>query len=173
GIVTWICRGVPTAIWRFCRRQSTITLSFTSDNSGTGLETFTNFMNWFQQTRWARWSRSLSILPSSDGDEIGEGQRKNDGTVVGVGFGNHLFFYHGWPFWLNFNRMTEGGNMHQVTYEVQSTALGRSRQRVLDLIDEFRYRPSQNKTGIFRFDCGHWYRVCDVTKRPLNTVVVR
>jgi hypothetical protein len=88
GVVTWICRGVPRMIWGFCKRQFTTSLSFTSDTAGTSAETFASFMRWFQQSRWARWSRSLSLLPAS-GEAVYYGRRQpllsDDGLVVGVG----------------------------------------------------------------------------------------
>lgn len=175
GVVTWICRGVPRAIWGLCKRQFTTSLSFTSDTAGTSAQTFANFMRWFQQSRWARWSRSLSILPSDNG-ELRYGRRgpvyDDDGTVIGVGEGSHFFLYRGWPFWLRHSRIKEGGNQNRITYEVRLTGLGRSRDRVLALIEEFRYKPSPRRTGVYRWDRGDWDRACDVLKRPLNTVVI-
>src|SRR5690606_235402 len=142
GVLTWVCRGVPRAVWAFCRRQFTTSLSFTSDTAGTSAETFAGFMRWFQASRWARWSRSLSILPSGTADRwdsFGNRVLEDGGTVVGVGEGSHFFLYRGWPFWLRHSRIKEGGNQNRITYEVHLTGLGRNRQRVLDLIEEFRY----------------------------------
>lgn len=175
GVLTWVCRGVPRAVWAFCRRQFTTSLSFTSDTAGTSAETFAGFMRWFQASRWARWSRSLSILPSGAADRwdsFGNRLLEDGGTVVGVGEGSHFFLYRGWPFWLRHSRIKEGGNQNRITYEVRLTGLGRNRQRVLDLIEEFRYKPSPQRMGIFRWDRHTWERTCDVAKRPLETVVV-
>lgn len=179
GVITWVCRGVPRAIWGFCKRQYTTSLSFTSDTAGTNAQTFAAFMRWFQQSRWARWSRSLSILPSDSGEltygrygGVTERIHEDDGTVIGVGEGSHFFLYRGWPFWLRHSRIKEGGNQNRITYEVKLTGLGRNRQRVLDLIEEFRYRPSPRRTGVYRWDRNDWTRACDVLKRPLSTVVI-
>lgn len=175
GVVTWVCRGVPRAVWSLCKRQFTTSLSFTSDTAGTSAETFAAFMRWFQQSRWARWSRSLSILPGAGRTEYGrydEPLNDGGGTVIGVGEGSHFFLYRGWPFWLRHSRIKEGGNQNRITYEVKLTGLGRSRQRVLDLIEEFRYRPSPRRTGVYRWDRNDWTRACDVLKRPLSTVVI-
>lgn len=174
GILTWLCRGVPSRIWQFCKRQFTTSLAFTSDSAGTGAETFANFMRWFQASPWAGWSRSLSIVPSRSGHIYyppDHPESEDEGTVVGVGEGSHFFMYRGWPFWLRHARIKDG-NMNRVTYEVSIIGLGRNRQRVLSLIEEFRYRPSPNRTGVFRFDRGDWSRVSDVAKRPLDTVVI-
>lgn len=175
GILTWVCRGVPAAIWRFCKRQFTTSLAFTSDSAGTGAETFANFMRWFQASPWAGWSRSLSIVPSRSG-HIYYGpdhpESEDEGTVVGVGDGSHFFMYRGWPFWLRHSRIKDGGNMNRVTYEVAIVGFGRNRNRVLDMIEEFRYRPSPSRTGVFRYGSRDWCRVSDVAKRPLETVVI-
>ena len=177
GVVTWLCKGVPLRIWQFLKRQFTTSLSFTSDSAGTSAETFAGFMRWFQQSRWARWSRSLSILPSGGDGAIYYGHRRrqrqqDEGTVIGVGEGSHFFLYRGWPFWLRHSRITQGGNQNRITYEVKLTGLGRNRQRVLELIDEFRYVPDERTTGVYRWDRGDWSRMADVLKRPLNTVVI-
>lgn len=174
GVLTWICRGVPRSIWRFCKSQFTTSLSFTSDPNGTNAETFANFMRWFQETRWAGWSRSLSIQPSNSVRRTFNAETEEDvGTVIGVGDGTHFFMYRGWPFWMTHSRVTEGGNQNRLTYQVHMTGLGRNRQRVLDLIEEFRFRPPKNRTGIYRWAFGDWSRACDTIKRPLNTVVVK
>ena len=171
GIVTWICRGVPRSIWQFCKHQFTTTLTFTNDNGGTSAETFANFMRWFQESRWAGWSRSFSILPATRHGPYDDEYSDEEGTVVGAGTGNHFFGYKGWPFWMNFSRITDGGNMYKITYQVTITGLGRSQQRLLDLIEEFRYIPDPKRMGVYRYDRG-WSRACDVIKRPLETVVI-
>lgn len=175
GVVTWLCKGVPMRIWGVCKRQFTTSLSFTSDTAGTSAETFASFMRWFQQSRWARWSRSLSLLPA-DGENLSyyapNRRATYEGVVIGVGEGTHFFLYRGWPFWMHHSRIKEGGNQNRITYEVKITGFGRSRQRVLDLIEEFRYKPDGRKTGVYRWDRGGWSRNSDVVKRPLNTVVI-
>lgn len=186
GIVTWLCKGVPMRLWGHIKRQCTTTLTFTSDSTGAGMETFLNFMRWFEATRWAGWSRSLSILGGSAGGRnaaapslSGVGRRAPDdeeddpGTVVGVGEGRHFFVYAGRPFWLEFSRVEKGGSTFNLIYQIRLTALGRSRARLLQLIEEFRYRPKPNMLGVFGWSGGGWSRLGDVLLRPLGSVVVK
>lgn len=164
GILTWVCRGVPVAVYGFLRRQLTTTLSFTNVGIGTNLETFANFMRWFEKNKWIRYSRSMSL----NGVYYGESE---DGTVVGMGPGNHFFLYRGRPMWLNRTMLANNNTFSNITYELTITTLGRSRQILLDLVEEFKYRPPRSKIGIYTLDNG-WVRMADIPKRPLNTVIV-
>lgn len=164
GIVTWLFRNVPTNIYHFFKRQLTTTLTFNNTTVGTNLETFANFLEWFEKNRWSRFSRSLSL----NGTWYRDG---HDSTVVGIGNGTHFFVYKGRPFWMHRHQLTEG-SMHQVTYEITITALGRNRQVILDLIDEFKYRPKPHSLAIFGLNEREWVRMSDINRRPLKTVII-
>ena len=165
GVLTWLVRYVPSSIYYFLKRQLTTTLTFNNSSIGTNLDTFANFMRWFEDNRWSRYSRSLSLNGAwSYRDEA-------EGTVVGMGNGSHFFLYKSRPFWLSRRQMTEGA-MHQVTYEITITALGRNRQLLLDLIEEFRYKPKADSIGIFVWHERAWIRMADIGRRPLKTVVL-
>jgi len=178
GIVTWLCKGVPVRLWNVAKRQCTTSLTFTSASNGTGLQTFANFMRWFEASRWAQYSRSLSVIGTDGGDRRpyavrtqGEETSDDPGTVVGVGEGSHFFIYRGWPFWLKHSRVKDG-SQKEIVYQIDITGLGRDRQRVLDLIEEFRYRPDPTRLGVYAWRWEDWRQMREVPKRSLDTVVV-
>lgn len=169
GVVTWVCRNIPTKIYRFMKGQLTTTLSFTNNQQGTNSETFSSFLMWFEKSKWVRFSRSISL----NGNHYGHFNNDEKlGTVVGIGDGNHFFFYKGRPFWMTRTRMTQGGSMYQVTYEIVITTIGRNRQVLMDLIEEFIYKPPAGKLGIYRFENKEWLRSTDIVPRRLETVII-
>jgi mitochondrial chaperone BCS1 len=161
-----IFRSVPSSIYFFIKRQSTTTLSFTSSSVGTNLETFGSFLKWFEKSRWARFSRSISLTGMWTW-----GSDDKDGTVVGIGEGSHFFIYRGRPCWMTRRRLTDG-SQYQLTYEIVITMFGRSRKRIEDMIEEFRYKPDNKKIGVFALHSNEWVRLADVAKRPLKTVII-
>lgn len=167
GVLTYFLRNVPLRIWNFIKRQATTSLSFTSAGIGTNMETFGNFLTWYEKKRWSKFSRSISLTGMwTHGDNV------NDGTVVGPGDGKHFFFYKNRPCWMTRSRMQEGTGF-QVTYEIQITMLGRNRQAILDMVEEFRYKPGEDTIGVYIMNGEGWIRLADVTKRPLKTVVIK
>lgn len=162
-VVGVVFRKVPMAVFGFLRRQFTTTVSLTNESRGTNPQTFSGFMEWFDRSSWSRLSRSAAIT----GNYYGANQI---GTTLGVGYGRHFFLYKGRPCWLNYSLMSN--IQSQVTHEIVITMLGRSRERLQEMIDEFRYRPDGNKVGVFVANGKEWVRVADVGRRRLETVVI-
>lgn len=162
-----IFRSVPTAIWQFIKRQSTTTLYINNTSMGTNMESFNNFLRWYEESGWKRFSRTLSLNGGwSDNGPAGE-----DGTVVGIGDGNHFCVYKGRPLWINRKRIQNQGASYQLHYEISITMLGRNRGLIESMIEEFRYRRKETEVGIFIFD-KEWKRVGVVRKRDLKTVII-
>lgn len=162
GIVTFVFRKIPSHIYDFLKRQLTTTLTFTNENHGMNRETFGQFMDWFGHQRWTRYSRSFAIDPSND----------KRGTSIGFGYGRHFFFHRGRLFWLTRTRIKEGA-MYEVVVNVELVMLGRNRQIILDLIDQFRFKEDPTKLSVFTTAYGgDWDVKAGMRKRPLETVVV-
>lgn len=162
-VVGWICRSVPSKIWGFIKRQSSTTLYINNTSVGTNLESFNNFLRWFEHSKWARLSRTLSLQ--------GGWSESDDGTVVGIGDGNHFCFYRGRPVWINRTKLQTAGVSYQVSYEVRVTMMGRRRDLIEELIEEFRHRTKPEDIGVFMYR-NEWQRVGQVRKRNLNTVIL-
>lgn len=174
GVLTFLLRSVPAKIWQFIKHQSTTTLSFTSDPIGTNAQTFVNFMMWFEtnQGQFRKWSRSLALNSISfmrRGEYGLEFDR--DGTQAGVGQGWHMFTYRRRPMWMRRTRL-EKGSIQNLVYEIEITMLGRDRQILLDLIEEFKYRPPTEQLGVYSWRNECWCRSQDIPMRPLNTVMI-
>lgn len=165
----FIVRGIPTRIYNFVKRQFSTSLVLTSQETGTNYETFISFMEWFNGSRWARWSRSYMI----DGRGW-RSRRKANGTedTVGVGLGMHFFFYRGRLFWLYREMIGQEQQGYRINYRITLTMFGRNRQILFDLIEEFRWAPKQDSMGIYRFKGESWFKLCEAEKRSLDTVIV-
>lgn len=164
-LLTFLLRSVPASIFGFLKRQFTTTLQFTNDTIGTNLQTYTAFMEWFENSSWSGWSRSLSLSGRYYNSQ------KEDGTVVGIGNGSHFFFYKGRPFWMERTQIQNQGAYH-IQYEIVITALGRNRQVILDLIEEFRYKETHDKISVYQFEDKNWTHVTDIPRRHIKTVVI-
>ena len=162
-------RKVPTSIYYWAKRQSSTTLTFTNAGVGTNPETFNGFLRWFEASRWSRYSRSISLNGSwQSGAKKGE-----DGLVIGLGEGRHFFWYKRRPFWMTRKRLESGqGSMYEINYEISITCLGRQRQVIHDLIEEFRFRPNPKRVGVYTFVKDDWVRVTDVPLRSMDTVII-
>lgn len=177
GVLTFLLRSVPSRIWGFIKHQSTTTLTFTSDPIGTNAQTFVNFMTWFEenQGRWRGFSRSIA-LNSVDRMQLTRYGRTFGGatTQAGVGAGWHFFTYKGCPMWMRRNRLDKG-SIQNLVYEIEITMIGRNRQRLLDLVEDFRWEPpsSEESLGVYTWSDNNWYRSQDVPPRPLRSVIIR
>lgn len=168
GTVTWFLRNAPLGLWRTIAKQTTTTLYINNSAVGTNLESFNNFLRWFESTRWAQLSRTLAL----QGGYTEYGPKGEGGTIVGIGDGRHFGMYKGRPFWITRKRLESNASSYQINYEIRITMFGRSRQSILDLIEEFRYRPRAQETGIYVWSGKEWRRVGHVRNRPLDTVII-
>lgn len=159
-------KDIPTSIYHFTKRQTTTRLQFTSQSVGTNMETFGGFLVWFEKSKWAEWSRSLSLTGMWQFDD------SRDGTVLGIGEGRHFFMYHGRPCWMARTRVTEG-SAYTLIYQIDITMLGRNRRLIQKLVDEFKYVPKADTFGIYALHGRDWQRMSDSNKRGLHTVIVQ
>lgn len=167
ALVTMAFRSVPMRIFNFLRRQFTTTLMFNNSTIGTSADSFNGFLRWFENSRWSKWSRSLSL----NGSYTERCEGKEHGTVVGIGDGSHFFFYRGRPVWMYRRRLEQTGNSYQVNYEISLTMLGRRRDLILAMIDEFRYRPDPSDISIYTYGTDGWVRMGNVSRRRIETVI--
>lgn len=171
--VSLLLRGIPLKIFHFLKLQLTTNLTFTNQNTGNLHETFSNFLGWFQQSRWSRWSRRISLDGEFTGESSTSTTNEGLGTVIGPGNGSHFFFYKGWPFWMHRSLLeAKASSLYQINYEISITTIGRSQKRILELIDEFRFRPSPEKTMVTFWNNSGWENLCETQNRDLDTVII-
>lgn len=166
GIITFVFVKVPKHVWGYLRRQFTTSLSINNSTLGGNLENFNALMTWFRNSPYVRFSRTFYFDPSWDGAEH---------QVLGPGGGSHYFIYKRRIFRLLRNRLenTGAGYSSNVCYEITITMLGRKQSVLVDLLEDFRYRPPKGKIGIYHATGEGWDRVADAPYRPLETVVVK
>lgn len=163
SVISFILIKVPKQVWQFAERQCTTSLTFNNGGDGCNLETFGLFLEWFQDNHWKNMVRSYAI----------DGVYGNStGTVVGVGPGRHFFTWKGRFFYLRRENFTQQAMAGKIMSMITITMLGRNRKLLLDMIEEFRYKPKPNTIGIFRYGANGWIRVADIDKRGLDTVFV-
>lgn len=161
-VLSWFARNLPSTIANFFSNQLTTSLTFNNSGwSGGNENQFNGFLAWFAESRWAKWSRNLSLDTKNwQGDKI----------IVSAGFGRHFFFYKGRLFWF-VRRKLESSGTDKEKNELTILTLGRSQKPILQLVEDFRYRPDDSTIGIYIFK-EEWRRVTNVRKRPLKTVVI-
>lgn len=160
-VVTFLLLRVPKWIFFFLKREFTTSLEMNNTHIGTNLETFNNFLRWHSANYCARFSRSLSLNGSySDKEE----------SVVGIGNGRHYLWYKRRFFWLTRQQVQQTGG-YNVYFEININMIGRDRQRIFDLIEEFRFKHEPGRVGVYTFE-KEWARLTDVPKRRLETVIL-
>lgn len=166
AMITLVLWKIPLRILGFCKRQFTTTLTLNNQSTGTNLETFSNFLKWFEKSPWSKWSRTMSLNGNYYHNDSAE-----EGTVVGMGNGSHFFIYKGRPVWLTRTQLQSTGT-YQLWFEITVTMLGRNRKLIEDMIAEFKYKPSPDKVGIYQLADQGWNRMTDIPRRQLETVVM-
>jgi chaperone BCS1 len=170
GVLTFLLRSVPTRIWRFLERQCTTSLKMNNTEVGTNQDVFNNFITWLNNSKWSKWSRSMSVdgKPSSwtrEGYEPG-------GVTVGIGEGNH-FFMKGWrPFWVMRRKVEGSQGTRNIFHEITITMLGRNRDILKSLYDEF--NPPVVVTNLEIMVHAHdkgWTRLTQTQKRSIDSVI--
>lgn len=162
SVVTFLLVKLPSRVGLFLKHQFTTSLNFNNSTIGNGLENFAAFLTWFHTHHWSSWVRSYSI------DGV---YGAKYGTVLGVGPGNHVFFWRGRLFWLRREIMAQN-SQYQINMQITVTLLGRNAKLLMDLVEAFRYRPDENKLGIYTFT-EDWKRVADINQRALHTVIIQ
>lgn len=168
GVATWLLRGVPLKVWGFLKHQGTTTLTMTNSMVGTNFETYNSFMTWLLKSKWMKYSRSISIGGVQSSNYSNE---DTDSIVVGIGDGTHFFTYGGWPYWVTRSQSTAGQAGHHIHYQLTITGLGRNRKRVMDMIEDFKYKPAAGKLEIYTCEHGRWSRIASILPRSIQSVM--
>lgn len=166
GSFTYLLRNIPLTIWRLIKDQSTTTLNLLSSGAGSADMQYFSFLNWFVNRGYMKWSRSLAVESSWSGDD-------SDGKVL-PGNGTHYFFWKGRLCWLTKSRVETSGTMYQITHSITVGMVGRDQQRLKDMVDEFRWKPSRDRGHLFTPDlsAASWSTQHKISPRKLNTIVL-
>lgn len=163
GLVVTVFRQVPLRIARFLYYQSTTSITFNNSYSANQDIQYTSFMAWFAERSSLRWSRRLSLSSTF--------AREGLKVDTGPGYGCHLFFFAGRPFWFFKNKLESSGTSLEKE-EITIFCLGRSQKPIRKLVDEFRYRPPEDEVGIYGQKKDEWKFLTTVPERPIESVVM-
>lgn len=158
-LVTYILKEVPSKIINFFKRQFTTSVSFNNSTAIANELNFSEFMKWFRETKYIKFSRSLSL----------ESINYSGHSTVGPGVGSHFFFYKRKLFWFRFSKLESSGSS-QEKREITITTLGRKQNAIFELIEEFRFKPKSGELYIYCNSSNDWERNCKLQQRDIKHV---
>ena len=161
SVITYFARNIPMTIYQFIMKQITTSLTFNNAGWGGNDLHFNSFGTWFKSKRAASFSRALSIT-------VGE---KTTDLVVGPGYGTHFFFFKNRLFYFMKETLPSQAS-HMEKEKITITMFGRDQNKILELIEEFRYRRPENELNIYSYGTDGWYRTATIKKKDLKTVVI-
>jgi chaperone BCS1 len=165
GALTYLARNLPKALWEAF--SNAVTTSIEMNNAGyTGNDYhFTLFLTWFMESPWSKWSRSLYTGRFYQ-------EKRDSETVVGPGYGNHIFFFKGRLFWFNKFKIDSSGS-ERVKEGIRIVTLGRSHKALLELVKAFEYKKGENEITMHEYSQNNgWSQMAVVEKRSLDTVCI-
>lgn len=168
GVVTFLFRHMPAKVWNGIKSQFVTELYINNSQIGSNFSNYISFLKWFENSKWSKYSRSLSI----NGCYKYNGSSEDNGIEVGVGDGSHFFMYKGRFCWMRRYKVENTMSYSSIYYEIKLTVLGRNRQLMLDMIKEFAYKPHANRVGIYNYRADEWALLTDVDSRSLNSVIM-
>lgn len=161
-IITFICKEIPSKVFKFLFRQVTTTLTFNNSDQFSNSLNFVGFMEWYRNTTFIKFSRSLSI----------ETKSWRGGTIVGPGPGSHFFIYEKKLFWFSLRRLDSQGTSVEKR-EITVSTLGRSQKAIFSLIEQFKYKEDRKVIKVYiPGKEGQWEYITELKKRSINTTVI-
>jgi len=163
GALTYLARNLPRALWDWLSHA--LTTSMEMNNSGYSAEEthFNSFLIWFMQSRWSKWSRNIYS---------GVGHTNNTwGSFIGPGRGRHFFFLNGRLFWF-YKRSVDSQGTNKQKEEITIHTLGRKQQPLIDLINLFEVKETDDTTAVYCYSKNSWDLVARIPKRGFETVCI-
>ena len=168
GVLTYMLKYVPTFL-KFLKRQCMTTLEFNNASDGNQRQ-FLAFMAWFLNSKYARYSRYLSL----------DGTKKNNyisvddeiSYVVGAGYGTHWFIYKKRLFWFEKVALTSSGSDKEKQQIIIKT-FGRTQKPIIDLINDFAFKTPDTDISIQSYQDGYWETLSSIIKRDINSVILK
>lgn len=163
GIGTYLMRSVPSNIWRFIVKQSTVTLTLNNCD-----EIYTDFLNWYADTGRSKKSRTLVAHTNFPIDE-------DERTItLSSGYGLHFFMFDGRFF--KFQREEKDAAQTKETKEsITLITLGRTHKQFDDIIAEIsKTNVAKDITTVYKwsFMGEYWRKNGDVIERKFDSVVL-
>uniref|UniRef100_A0AAU8KVR7 AAA+ ATPase domain-containing protein n=2 Tax=root TaxID=1 RepID=A0AAU8KVR7_9VIRU len=165
GVLWTTIRGLPSKIVRFTLNQFTVSLHITNTGNGLNEKNFDSFMEWYIKQPLAGFNRRFST-------NVDEQSYSATKQKIGVGFGLHFFLFKGRLFWfVKARRDSQNASRDQMDITIRG--LSRSSKLIIDLVDAYHWRPNEMGLTISHWDGNRWGNEIEVTKRDINTVILR
>ena len=162
GLLYWL-RSALNFTKSFLFGQLTTTMTFNNSGWNNNEQQFLSFLDWFQKSHWARWSRAMSLDSPGFKGEI----------IIGAGFGYHFFFRNGTFFWFRKHKLDSSGATTE-KMEITITALTRNRQKLIELVEEFRFKEDEKRVYVETWGKdGGWDNRVYIPERKLEHVILK
>lgn len=163
GVLTFVLRNIPNRIWQVLKNQCTTSMSLLSTGRGSAHMQYFSFLKWFVKNGHIRWSRSLAVESAWEADYDGE---------ILPGDGTHYFIWRGRPCWLRKSRVEQSGTTHEITHEIRVGMLGRNKNLLIQMVDEFRWKPGAERGNLWIASGTDWSTQRKISPRDLSTVIL-
>ena len=160
GLLTFIFKGVPIAIFKFIKKHITTTFSIGNANIS-----FYNLMELFESDGLVNKTRLIKVFNGRWGYD--------ESVTKGLGIGDHWFIYKGVPLFINISIQPSTDCNEKLT--ISLTKLGRSHklfdQLLIELSNKIKHLDNEH-TNIFKWKECNWGSALQSPIRQLNTVLI-
>lgn len=163
-VITFLLRTLPSKIYQFFYRNFVVEVHF-NNGDWDQEQIMYRFLNWFGSTKWAKWSRSMSI--SVDYREDDDSSKK---YKLSAGFGLHFFFFKGSLMWFNMFEK-EGNATSKVKTGLTIRKLGFSKKKIYDLMDTFN-KKKEDTLDYYQYASDDWFNLCTLNERPIESIAM-
>lgn len=160
-------RRLPLMIWGAFYSQVTTKVNISNNGESWYNEVrYFNFLFWFQNSRWVKLSRSVSL-------DSGQSWGPNDtNNRVIAGYGRHVFIYKRHLF-IFVREMIESQGTLKQRENITLTMFGRNKEIISDLLDDFTPKVNKNTISVFSNNQNDTYLISSaVPRRSLESVIV-
>lgn len=174
GVVTYLCRSLPTKLWRTFLARFTVAVEI-NNVTVANQAAMQSFFNWFMETKYAKHGRRFSFDGAS-GDRFGGPKMKTedvvDRGVLGPGTGFHFFFFEKRPAWFSINKKSTDSR------EVTVYFFGTDSNIITRFITGLKPPKKDNEIQVYglsgraRF-AGEWEIIRTKKKRNIRSVILR
>lgn len=158
GVLTYLLRGVPNALWNIIKRHTTTSLTITSSHLA-----FHNFMGWLHKKGYSDKLRKIKLTNGRWGEE--------EGVTKGAGYGNHLVWYGYHPLFIHLEKEETHSDHDRETITI--TKLGRGHGLFNKTLNQFaQVDDALNKIVVYTYTDDYWAVQQRQFKRELESVFI-
>ncbi|QBZ70687.1 hypothetical protein pETSU_106 [Edwardsiella phage pEt-SU] len=156
---------LPRAIGDFFRKQCITSLVF--NTSATSYSQYNQkqylaFLRWFSKNAWFGWSRIITL----------DGEQWSDKGAVGPGVGTHFFVYKRHFFFFKIMEQESQGSDFS-KYKISISVIGRNKQPLYDLMEEFMIKSDRDKNiTVYNAKGGEWLWMTETEHRVKTSMII-